>query len=340
MTTIGPNPAVGSVYIFESNPKIREETGAYRAVAVHSFYQSDCLTSDTAFVWGETSAGFLGTITVLEEGRIRIDDEIRAYIENFNYENNTDNLILEAAREIGELLAGEGAGFQIVMVGGGRDVSGIYEYQIESRPGDFSGSNPRLVLTPLVPPECFPAGTPILLPSGDTIAIEDITPGTILASFDGDVELGRGALTSAPVTRVFRNVTQEMMVLSYTLSSGEQVKQPVTPGHHYINEHGTWETIERIAMRGGQLVAEDGALTSFAWTRHVYGEHTAYLFPEAEMVRAPTDAGGLFRLRHIRRRRPRVPGFRDQLPCRQRRRQYQPGVRVAELRWRTADPSG
>lgn len=72
---------VGTVVHFETNSEIRAATGAQRAVAEYEYYYSSPLgiLSDNGFIWGNTSAGFRGTVTVLENNRVYIDGEIRPF---------------------------------------------------------------------------------------------------------------------------------------------------------------------------------------------------------------------------------------------------------------------
>nr|WP_188311850.1 hypothetical protein [Salinarimonas soli] len=85
------------------------------------------------------------------------------------------------------------------------------------------------------------------------------------------------------MTRLFRNITTEWLVLSCGLT--------VTPGHRFLTEHGTFEAIESILARGGRIVDENGALVAVTAERVVYSEATRHLYEEAEEVAYATQGG-------------------------------------------------
>jgi len=94
---------------------------------------------------------------------------------------------------------------------------------------------------------------------------------------------GRGALVPARVTRIFRNITKEWLVLSSGLT--------VTPGHRFLNEHGTFEAIEALVARGGSIVTAEGELIAVTAERVVYSEATRHLYEEAEEIRYDSVGG-------------------------------------------------
>ena len=138
------------------------------------------------------------------------------------------------------------------------------------------GSN-ALSSTP--PFQCFSAGTPILSADGATRPIEDIAIGDRVLAFDPRDPAD--ALKPARVTRLFRNVTEEWLVLDNGLT--------VTPGHLFLNERGDFERIDSLLARGGGIVGADGAAQAATAQRVVYCEATRALYEEAEQAVAASS---------------------------------------------------
>lgn len=84
------------------------------------------LLSENAFVWGDTSAGFRGTVEITDGGRLYINGEIRPFNERFGFEHNTSNPLTEAAKEGARWLAGPGTIYKIEFVGSGVPVVGTF----------------------------------------------------------------------------------------------------------------------------------------------------------------------------------------------------------------------
>jgi hypothetical protein len=161
------------------------------------------------------------------------------------------------------------------------------------------------------PPFCFASFTKISLVNDALVDIADISPGNIIAAFDGlDI-------FPAVVTRVFRNVTQEWLKLvvlpddkevepqSRVITSCQDSKADtsftyVTPGHLFLNEIGEFEPVERIVCRGGMIVRTDGKLCHIAASRITFSEDNAGMFEEAE-VRRYYATGGLACEPHVER---------------------------------------
>lgn len=119
-------------------------------------------------------------------------------------------------------------------------------------------------------PKCFIKGTSILC-TGGNIPIENISIGSTVIAYDNG-----GALYPRKVSRIFRNITDELLKLSCGLT--------VTCGHLFLNEYNFFEKIESIIARNGKIVLEDGTLTSVTAERIVYSEETRHLYEEAEEV--------------------------------------------------------
>jgi Ca2+-binding RTX toxin-like protein len=99
-------------------------------------------------------------------------------------------------------------------------------------------------------PKCFAAGTLILMADGTSKRIEDVRVGDFVASFDVDRDGVAGKLLSAPVTRLFRNVTEEWVELSNGLV--------VTPGHHFLAPDGNFRTTLQLLRDDGNVVLASG----------------------------------------------------------------------------------
>ncbi|AWM87695.1 Hint domain-containing protein [Microvirga sp. 17 mud 1-3] len=124
---------------------------------------------------------------------------------------------------------------------------------------------------------CFPSGTLISLGHNRHSLIEDLAVGhTVLAYDDLSVRAKK-------ITRIFRGITTEWLILSCGLT--------VTPGHRFINEYGTFERIEDIVGRAGQIVREDGSLEYVTARRIEYSHETRHLYEEAEEYISVSSSG-------------------------------------------------
>jgi hypothetical protein len=87
---------------------------------------------------------------------------------------------------------------------------------------------------------CFAAGTAILMADGSERPIETVEPGDWVVAFDGDRTEAR------QVTRLFRNVTTEWLILRGNevgrLSNGGLT---VTPGHRFLAADGKFRDTRR-----------------------------------------------------------------------------------------------
>lgn len=229
----------GTTVRFETNREIRIELDAERAVAGHSYYNN--ILSDEAFIWGSTSAGFRGDVTVLENGQLSIDGQIRPFTEQFDYSANTWNPALEAARAAGRLIAGDGTPYNIIFVGeDGLLVHGTYALTTFSR-----NQTPRLTE---VNDQCFKSDTPIhmwpldpsLKPRADGTydeqlvlskvwekPISEIHVGDLVISYDD-----KGRIKPGPVTRTMTNTATHLLDFWNT---------GVTPGHAYYCADGAFK---------------------------------------------------------------------------------------------------
>lgn len=143
--------------------------------------------------------------------------------------------------------------------------------------------------------KCFAAGTRIKSACGGETPIEDICAKNLVLAFDPSVDAGRGALVPRRVTRVFRNITREWVILSW-FENGETHELTCTPGHHFLDEFGNFPTIADILKRGtdeeATVVLDDGQLRRVSARRVIYSAETAYLYERASKLETPV-AGGL-----------------------------------------------
>ena len=135
------------------------------------------------------------------------------------------------------------------------------------------------------PPKCFPAGTEISIQNG-TIPIEHIRTGDKVLAYDESREFGRGALVPRKVAQLYRNVTDEWLILSNGLT--------VTPGHFFLAEDGSFRAIEYLLAEGAgtaRLIAEDGSVEKVSAERISYSEETAHLYEQGETVEYISTGG-------------------------------------------------
>ncbi|MGO8083770.1 hypothetical protein [Rhizobium leguminosarum] len=260
----------GTVVHFETNAKAAAASGASIANATYSYYPNTGFLSDRSFVWGNTSAGFRGDVTVLGDGRIALNGEIRPFDEQFDFSHNTWNPILEAIRAVGSVLAGPGTRYNIEFVGTGVPVSGTFQLH------QF-GAFDTYTMVPATP-KCFAGATQIRISRTETKRIDEMRVGDTVLAFDPAESSGRGDLVLRRVTRIFRNVTMEWIRLSWH-EHGQPQELLCTPGHHFLDRFGTFPPIEQMINAGKALVVlESGQLTEVTAERIVYSVETSHLF--------------------------------------------------------------
>jgi hypothetical protein len=115
-------------------------------------------------------------------------------------------------------------------------------------------------------PKCFVRGTRILLADGSSKPIEQIQIGDLVLAFAGN-----SALTPCRVTRLFENVTTDLLELSplSNLQSDAGAEGfdllTVTPGHAFLTPEGTFREIgeivvqSRLQNRAPEIVLASGA---------------------------------------------------------------------------------
>jgi hypothetical protein len=96
--------------------------------------------------------------------------------------------------------------------------------------------------------QCFPAGTPILVPGGQQ-PIEEVAVGQAVHCWD----FRKNCLVSRPVTAVFTRFTKELILIA--LDDGLAVE--ATGGHPFWVDRTSWVAAEELRP-GMRLLAPDG----------------------------------------------------------------------------------
>jgi hypothetical protein len=141
---------------------------------------------------------------------------------------------------------------------GGSDKSGLYgnprrnyydqmsgvdaagKYNFSNTLSSAAAQNGLTWTRPATPAPCFLADTPILRPDGTSTPIQHIKAGDEVATFDGDLNLGRGVLQTGTVRRVFGNITREVIGIHYSVA-GESHTMYHTPKHVMMTESGKFK---------------------------------------------------------------------------------------------------
>lgn len=141
---------------------------------------------------------------------------------------------------------------------------------------------------------CFAKDTGILTEDSGLVPIFQISVGDIVLAFDPSRSSGRASLVSRRVTRLFQNITTEWVVLNWE-ENGETRELTCTPGHHFLDEFGSFPTIEALLNRSGgdsaTIVLADGRLQRVSARRVVYSAETAHLYERASKLETPVVGG-------------------------------------------------
>lgn len=141
--------------------------------------------------------------------------------------------------------------------------------------------------------QCFIGATPIRIGSTSTKLISEITIGDIVLAFDPFDQLGRGELVPRRVTRIFRNVTRELLRLTW-VEAGDAREIVCTPGHHFLDKNGQFPSIQEMIDAGNaDVVLASGEITAVKAERIIYSEKNADLFEETHAVNVAAGGTGL-----------------------------------------------
>lgn len=106
--------------------------------------------------------------------------------------------------------------------------------------------------------DCFPAGTPITLASGETVSIEYIAiADQIAAAKNINKETAIDApLMAGTVSRLYTNVAEEFIELNFIDSlTGKQSTLTSTHGHVFLDETGNWRQIDDMIADANNVIS-------------------------------------------------------------------------------------
>lgn len=125
--------------------------------------------------------------------------------------------------------------------------------------------------------KCFSGDSPVLTPLGVT-AIRDIRVGDTVLAFDPCESSGRGPLVPCKVRQLFRSTTTEWLILRW-FELGAWRELVTTPGHHFLDQFGTFPPIEQMISDGSAtVVLASGEIAEVTAERVVFSAETAHLF--------------------------------------------------------------
>lgn len=150
-----------------------------------------------------------------------------------------------------------------------------------------------LIAPGVVAPECFSSEALIRTGVNTTLSIARLSVGDTILAFDPTAHLGRGALVPRRVTRLYRNTTTEWIRLSW-MEAGEAKELVTTPGHHFLDQFGSFPPIEKMIAQGrATVVLASGELTEVTAERIVYSAETAHMFERARINAATAGSSAL-----------------------------------------------
>src|SRR5215475_14065907 len=139
-------------------------------------------------------------------------------------------------------------------------------------------------------PQCFAAGTPILMADGTERPIEQIRPGDMVAAFAGTRNDGHAGWVPRAVARAFANVTDEWLILRAAESESRRFSTlTVTPGHYFLNANGAFRRIDQILAGDRHVVLADGSAIAVQAERIVYSRETAHLYERARIFQFESE---------------------------------------------------
>jgi len=110
--------------------------------------------------------------------------------------------------------------------------------------------------------QCFPAGTPITLASGETVSIEDIAIDDHVAAvhnFSQETVID-APLSAGTVSRLYTNLTGDFVELNFIdPATGKQTTLTSTLGHVFLDENGKWRQIGNMIVDANNIVPFTGS---------------------------------------------------------------------------------
>ncbi|MEJ8562313.1 Hint domain-containing protein [Yoonia sp. GPGPB17] len=140
--------------------------------------------------------------------------------------------------------------------------------------------------------ECFVPGTKILLANSFEVFIENIDLGSKVSAFATPQANRSKTFEIREVTRLYENVTQELIRLKFTDGRGDLV---TTPGHAFLDETGSFTKIGDLVRLGGgkaRIIDQSGDVIAAQAEWLHYSAETADMFEQAS-VKSMTVGGNL-----------------------------------------------
>jgi Ca2+-binding RTX toxin-like protein len=189
-------------------------------------------------------------------------------IANLNETEDPDQAVNYVAIRLGNTITDQNIDQLALLLLKGLGTSEAVEAYLESR-------------ADLWAPKCFPASTPVRTSRTASTPISRLRPGDTVLAFDPRANRGRGALVARRVTRLYRNTTTEWVRLRW-VEEGAAREVVSTPGHHFLDEFGSFPTIAEMLRDGrATVVLASGELAEVTAERIVYSAETAHLFERA-----------------------------------------------------------
>lgn len=124
--------------------------------------------------------------------------------------------------------------------------------------------------SPLPYGHCFPSGTQILLYNGSLKKIEDIVVGDVVASFDINIDGGKGSILPGLVSRTFRALQSELIIING--------RYKLTGGHVLLEGSGVFVEARNLVVGRDSLVRKDGDLEHVISLDYIDEEISVYNF--------------------------------------------------------------
>ncbi|WP_411892842.1 calcium-binding protein [Yoonia sp. SDW83-1] len=142
---------------------------------------------------------------------------------------------------------------------------------------------------------CFVAGTSIQLSDGQLKDITGIKIGDIVAAFHSEHSECNGKFEERRVTRLYENVTQELVRLKFPDGRDDLV---TTPGHAFLDETGSFTKIGDLVRLGGgkaRVIDQSGEVIAVEAEWFHYSAETADMFEQASVKSVSTVGNVAFK---------------------------------------------